>query len=203
MGHRILEHLTGRSLEYLANVTPAEFATLEGRIPERLTGREFLDCYRSTIDRVTSMAADRVYPVRAATVHPIYEHARAREFAMRLSRCADTGARGMDSLTEDAECLGALMYESHAGYSACGLGCDATDALVTRLRAAGSDAGIYGAKITGGGCGGTVAILAHTDAASLVHAIAAQHEHRCGRAVRVFGDSSAGAAACGVYSLRV
>ena len=51
------------------------------------------------------------------------------------------------------------MYESHASYSACGLGSDGTDRLVALAREAGSRSGIYGAKITGGGSGGTVAML--------------------------------------------
>ena len=50
------------------------------------------------------------------------------------------------------------MYESHASYSACGLGSDGTDRLVTLAREAGAARGIYGAKITGGGSGGTVAV---------------------------------------------
>ena len=56
------------------------------------------------------------------------------------------------------------MYASHASYSACGLGSDGTDLLVDLARAAGAADGIYGAKITGGGSGGTVAILARDDA---------------------------------------
>ena len=52
------------------------------------------------------------------------------------------------------------MYESHASYSACGLGSDGTDRLVQLVREAGPAAGLYGAKITGGGSGGTVAVLA-------------------------------------------
>ena len=49
------------------------------------------------------------------------------------------------------------MYQSHASYRRCGLGSDGTDLLVDLARAAGVERGIYGAKITGGGSGGTVA----------------------------------------------
>jgi galactokinase len=202
MGHRIVEQVTGRSLDYLANVTPAEFATLACRIPERLPGRDFLARYHGAIDRVTTVDPDRVYPVRVATAHPIYEHARAQEFAKRLSRFIDAQAQGTESPTESAQRLGALMYESHAGYTACGLGSDGTDALVTCARGAGPESGIYGAKISGGGRGGTVAILARTDAAPLVHTIAARYGRQRGHAARVFGGSSSGAAACGVCNLR-
>ena len=54
--------------------------------------------------------------------------------------------------------LGELMYQSHLGYSECGLGSEATDKIVALVREERSN-GLLGAKITGGGAGGTVAIL--------------------------------------------
>ena len=50
------------------------------------------------------------------------------------------------------------MYLSHLGYGGCGLGSEATDKLVELVREEKAD-GLLGAKITGGGAGGTVAIL--------------------------------------------
>ena len=202
MGRRIIEDLTGRPRDYLANVTPTELEALACHIPDSLTGREFLERF-GAIDRVTTIDPDRVYPVRVATAHPIYEHARAREFGERLSRLADTQAVEADTYSKDAQRLGALMYESHASYSACGLGSDGTDTLVAYARDAGPTSGIYGAKITGGGRGGTVAILAGTDGAPHVHAIARRYESQIGHAVRVFTGSSSGAAACGVCAVRL
>ena len=64
------------------------------------------------------------------------------------------------------------MYESHASYSACGLGSGGTDELVALAREAGPARGIYGAKITGGGSGGTVAVLTRADAGATVEEIA-------------------------------
>jgi L-arabinokinase len=203
MGRRILEDLLGRRLDYLANVTVGEFATLAARVPERLTGREFLGRYDGTSDRMTTVDPERVYPVRVATAHPIYEHARAREFAERLSSFEDADAQWTRSLAESAERLGTLMYESHASYSACGIGSDGTDALVAFVQCAGPGSGVYGAKITGGGSGGTVAIIGRTDAAPLVYAIAARYARRSGYAARVFDGSSHGAAASGVCDLRL
>jgi L-arabinokinase len=202
MGRRILEDLTGRRLDYLANVTPAEFASLAARVPERLTGREFLGRYHAAGDQVTPVDPERLYPVRVATAHPIYEHARVRTFAKQLSPFEDQEALASQSLTASAERLGTLMYESHSSYSACGLGSEGTDALVTFVQRAGPGSGIYGAKITGGGSGGAVAILGNIDAGPLVHAIAARYARRSGHAARVFGGSSSGAAACGVCDLR-
>jgi L-arabinokinase len=74
---------------------------------------------------------------------------------------------------------------------------------VAFVRRTGPGSGVYGAKITGGGSGGTVAIIGRTDAAPLVQAIAARYARRRGHAARVFGGSSPGAAACGVCDLRL
>ena len=51
------------------------------------------------------------------------------------------------------------MYESHASYGRCGLGSKGTDRLVALVRGEGPAAGLYGARITGGGSGGTVAVI--------------------------------------------
>jgi L-arabinokinase len=56
--------------------------------------------------------------------------------------------------------LGELMSESHASYSACGLGSDRTDEIVEEFKKFPS---VAGAKITGGGSGGTVCALAIGD----------------------------------------
>jgi galactokinase len=193
----------GRRLDYLANVSPQEFAALADQIPERLTGREFLRRYQNAGDPMVTLDPERVYAVRIATAHPIYEHTRVREFAEQLSRWGGSEPHNPQTLAENAEHLGTLMYASHASYSACGLGSDGTDALVALVRRAGRMSGLYGAKITGGGSGGTVAILGRSDAGPLVYAIAAQYAHRSGQAARVFDGSSSGAAACGVCDLTV
>ena len=51
------------------------------------------------------------------------------------------------------------MYQSHDSYSQVGLGSAGTDRLVA-LAKEHRGQGIYGAKITGGGSGGTVCFLA-------------------------------------------
>jgi len=93
------------------------------------------------------------------------------------------------------------MYESHASYSACGLGSDGTDRLVVLAREAGAAAGIYGAKITGGGSGGTVAVLADVGARDTVHGIARRYAEETRRAAHVFEGSSPGAARIGAIRL--
>jgi L-arabinokinase len=48
-------------------------------------------------------------------------------------------------------------------------------------REAGPERGIYGAKITGGGSGGTVAVLARANAEPVVRAIAQRYAQETGR----------------------
>jgi galactokinase len=98
---------------------------------------------------------------------------------------------------------GEFMYESHASYSACGLGATQTDRLVEMVRAAGPAAGLYGAKITGGGSGGTIAVLARQGSRAAVDAIAARHGEETGRSPVVFAGSSPGAHAFGVRRFAV
>jgi L-arabinokinase len=88
--------------------------------------------------------------------------------------------------------LGELMYQSHASYSACGLGSEGTDRLVELARGLGPARGIYGAKITGGGSGGTVAILGRRDADASIRQIADQYARETGLSPCIFSGSSPG-----------
>lgn len=175
---------------YLANVGPAEWeGRYRERVPERMGGAEFLARYGGTTDAVTRVEPGRSYAVRAPAGHPIWEHHRVRLFRALLAG----GAAG----EEERALLGELLYQAHAGYGACGLGSDGTDLLVELARAAGPAAGIYGAKITGGGSGGTVAVLARAGSEAQVRRLAAQYAAESGRAALVLGGSSPGAVACG------
>lgn len=60
------------------------------------------------------------------------------------------------------------MYQSHESYSLCRLGSDRTDEIVALARNA---AGVYGAKITGGGNGGTVCLLVDEEGKKSAHKI--------------------------------
>jgi len=148
---------------HLADLPPSSWQALRARVPETMRGDEFLSRYHGTSDPATSVDPARTYAVRQPTAHAIEEHHRVRTFAALLPHAHDPGA---------AELLGELMAQSHASYSACGLGSDATDALAEAVRAAGPAHGLFGAKITGGGSGGTVAVLGRAEADQVVRAIA-------------------------------
>lgn len=201
MGYRIMADLAGLSIEksnegcvkiddpkwkgYLANVDPAEFeADFSECLPTSVAGQEFLDKYYGVTDPHSTIDARREYPVRAATSHPVYESARVRRFAELI--------RTKPTETDLIE-LGSLMYASHESYSSCGLGSDGTDLLVDLVRTAGTEMGLYGGKITGGGSGGTVAVLGRKGSQSAIESIARDYEKRSGRLPYIFTGSSPGA----------
>ena len=212
MGYRIIAELSGLRVEqvgdtvvindprwggYLANLAPLEFEErFATRLPETLPGDEFLVRYGGTTDTVTRIEPERTYAVRAPAAHAVYENSRVREFAELLRH-----PRGGSSKRE-RESLGELMYESHASYSACGLGSEGTDDLVELVRAVGVSSGLYGAKITGGGSGGTVAVLGRRDAGPAVAEVARSFAEKTGHKPYIFSGSSPGSAAFGHLVLR-
>jgi galactokinase len=205
MGYRIIAEIAGLKVAetpgkpaqiddprwggYLANITPSEFEQYyAAHLPERIEGAEFLSRYKSTTDAVTRVDPERNYAVRVPTAHPIYEHHRVRLFAELLNGQVNE---------ERMKLAGELMYQSHASYSACGLGSAATDRIVELAREAGPGQGLYGAKITGGGSGGTVAILSHRNASAAVARMAEKYARETGYQPYIFSGSSPGSAEFG------
>jgi L-arabinokinase len=211
MGYRIISELAGLKTTcradsgavriddpiwkgFLANLTPAEFEqSFAAHLPERVAGGEFLSRYVGTTDAVTRVDPTRSYAVRVPAAHPVYEHFRVRLFAELL---------GAPPSERRNQLLGELMYQSHASYSACGLGSEGTDLLVRLVKAEGADGGLYGAKITGGGSGGTVAVLGHCDATAAVRRVAAKYAETTGHQPYIFSGSSPGSAAFGHLRLK-
>jgi galactokinase len=213
MGYRIIADLAGLAVEppddpddsevvqirdaawqgYLANIPPSGFEqTYAGGIPDRMHGADFIDRYQGTTDSVTRVDPEVEYTIRTPSRHPVHEHFRVQAFAELLTA-------GDGDLNRDL--LGELMYQSHASYSACGLGSDGTDLLVDLVRESGQDSGLHGAKITGGGSGGTVAVLGDAGAGPAVEAVAAHYAERTGHQPYVFSGSSIGAPAFGHLTL--
>jgi L-arabinokinase len=212
MGHRIiLAEMQRRGLTdgqapgydpmrgYLANLDPYDYRRLfRQAIPEEIMGRLFLSHYGGTIDRATRVDAEGMYQVRLATEHHVFEAARVRSFAAALEDAASIADHSAAQLSERKGLLeraGKLMYESHQSYGCNALlGAAECDVLVELARGYGEQ-GIYGAKITGGGSGGTVAILCDdgqtTDDA--LAEIMTQYKKATGINPEIFGGSSPGA----------
>jgi L-arabinokinase len=179
---------------YLANIEPAVFRSpLRRTAAERMRGAEFLVRYGGTTDPVTRVEPERQFALYAATAHPVHEHARIRRFVELL-------AQGPDDARNER--LGELMYASHASHGRCGLGSPGTDRLVALVRASGQAAGLYGARITSGGSGGTVAVLGARHAAAAVSAVAEGYAKEAGIEPLVFSGSSPGSAAFGYIHLK-
>lgn len=187
-----VKHVSGGVVEiddpewkgYLANITPEEyerrFAT---KLPRSISGREFLSEFHGITDTVTKVLPDKNYSVYFPAKHPIYENSRVHEFAKILT-----------AVEPNLERLGKLMYASHESYSACGLGTEGTDLLVELVR---QSPNLFGAKITGGGSGGTVAVLGRRGADPEVQWVADEYEERTGHRPHIFTGSSVGAAGFG------
>jgi L-arabinokinase len=94
--------------------------------------------------------------------------------------------------------MGELMYQSHNAYTECGLGTEATDQLVELVRQEGVEHGLFGAKITGGGAGGTVAVLGRSDARPAFDRVVQRYADARGWRPYVFEGSSPGADRFGV-----
>ena len=210
MGYRILAGLAGLKVTettsgasvriddslwggYLSNVTPSEFEQdYAMHLPEQIGGAEFLERYKGTTDPLTRIDSEGNYAVRVPTAHAIYEHHRVRVFAELLG--GNTSPRSLDV-------LGELMYQSHASYSACGLSVAGTNRIVELVREAGPAQGLYGAKITGGGSGGTVAVLGDRDAGKAIEHLAERYAEDTGHQPYIFAGSSPGSNAFGHLKL--
>jgi galactokinase len=195
MGRKIL------GVDYLAQLSAQEFNNqLKIALPTYIKGAEFLAQFGETGDSVTAIDPYENYGVIAAAAHGIYENRRVVGFVQELQDATEDSPRYLDEYLRRA---GQKMYASHDSYSKIGLGCAETDLLVKLGREAGPDKGIYGAKITGGGSGGTVAFLTYgARAEQTVHEIAQTYQQQTGLTPQIFeGGLSPGAMAFGSETL--
>jgi galactokinase len=206
MGHRIifekmrqLSADVGREMigdpmrGYLANLDPDDYkAFFRPSLPRGMSGRDFLDRYGQTIDPVTVVEPDVEYAIQQATDHHVLEARRVRRFAtfIEQAQVSDSPQRG-----SPLERAGHLMYASHQSYMMDAmLGAPECDLLV-RLFRQHERAGFYGARITGGGSGGTIAILANCSPKvdDAVGEIMAHYERETDRQPALLAGSSPGA----------
>lgn len=185
---------------YLSNLSPSEFARrFEDALPAIMTGREFTEKYGAHVDPATAMLPDYSYRVRANTKYAVLENHRVTLFSQLLRGCNAAGA------SEDIYCqLGELMYESHDAYTECGLGSTATSQIVDLVRNLGPASGLFGAKITGGGAGGTVSVLGLRSAKeAFQHKVVGEYTklRNLSESPHVFVGSSPGADAFGIAVL--
>ena len=180
---------------YLANLPLDDYKQYFRQfLPESIRGGAFLAGFGPTTDPATRVEPDIDYPVQSAIDHHVHEPSRVRNFVQFLEQAAALRAHSpARSATLDK--AGHLMYASHISYTRDALlGAPEADLLVDLVRK-NEHLGLYGAKITGRGQGGTVAVLANTgektDAAILE--IVAEYQRQTGKTAEVFWASGPGA----------
>ena len=193
MGKKIVNDIrarTGRgALDYLTELSTAELEQqFAAEIPEQILGSEFLQKRKTHDDPVTKISPDATYRVAGPTRHPVEENERVLKFMAAL-RAAKNGDE--KSLVIAGEC----MYGAHESYrDNCRLSTAEVDFLVETVRQRGAKAGLYGAKITGGGTGGTVAVFGKLDALRKhIPEIAVEYQRRVGVMPDIFEGTSPGA----------
>jgi len=194
MGRKILMIDHGQKAEYLTQMEDY-YNVNQPELPEVMPGSDFLQRYGETGDPVTHVDPEVFYPVKASTRHAMREDLMVWSFAGVLKSSTPIKTALMYA--------GKNMYASHASYTRIGLGCEESDLLVNLGRAAGPAKGIYGAKITGGGSGGTVAFLTYGERAEqTIHEIAEAYRQQTGLTPQIFeGGLSPGAMAFGSETL--
>jgi L-arabinokinase len=188
------EMLTDPMRGYLANLDPQDYKQFfRPRLPDLIKGSDFLSQYGPTMDQATAVDPAESYPVQHAADHHVLEARRVQQFAAILGKAnreEDSSRRGV--LLDQA---GHLMYASHLSYGMDAMlgapGCD----LIVDLVKAREKKGLYGAKITGGGSGGTVAILAETGEKpdQALGEILLEYQKQTGNQPELFKGSSPGA----------
>lgn len=181
---------------YLSDVTPSLFRSkYEMRLPERMLGSEFLRDGQFHADPFTTVRPEISYRLRPCTRYAVEENQRIQLFVEMARAAAAQPSEAAFRL------MGDLMYQSHYSYTECGLGNEATDLLVELVRQQGAAAGLYGAKVTGGGAGGTVAILGRQDAAEVFQQVVRAYGEARHMEPYVIDGSSGGADRFGVVVL--
>jgi L-arabinokinase len=101
----------------------------------------------------------------------------------------------------DLVAAGELMYASHGSYrDNCLLSVPEVDFIVDAVRSRGPQKGLFGAKITGGGSGGTVAIFGKKEALdNEIPTIAREYQRLTGLDADIFEGTSPGAIEFGSY----
>lgn len=208
MGLKIIQLESGGKLleNYLCRMSSSELSEYLDLIPEEITGAEYRRLYGQLPDRITRVDPQATYYPRRCAEHPILENERAQAF-VNLMQIAEM--RYAEFTTEEGEepgpadpmrfelmrKAGDILYDAHASYSdRLNLGSPETDLLVQLIRERGTERGLYGARITGGGSGGTVAVLctAESKTESALAEVCIEYQKQSGIVPRVFVGSSPG-----------
>src|SRR6187399_9509 len=142
---------------FLANIPVSVFEEKYiSLLPKEISGNDFLSRYKVSIDTVTNINQDKIYRPAVCGSHTVYENERVNEFKTLLKNFKKQGDKQVSLIQ-----MGNLMMKSHESYSAVGLGNEYTDRIVEMIRDASPARGVFGARVSGGGNGGTVCIISY------------------------------------------
>lgn len=199
MGKKIINNYRSsmgeKPVQHMTEITVDQFEkNYRDLLPETLLGDEFLSVYQSHDDPITVIQPDKTYRVQGPAAHPVYENDRVLKFIDFL-KSASSGSE--DALVSAGEC----MFASHDSYrNNCLLSTPEVDFLVNAVRSRGIQKGLFGAKITGGGSGGCVAVFGRKDSLDLeVPAIAREYKRFTGLDPDIFEGTSPGAIEFGSF----
>ena len=140
---------------FLSNISPSLFESNFERSLNSMYGKDFVQDFGVVTDKLSVIKPDAFYNIKACTKHPIYENHRVKSFMQLLKSVNETNFKDILPI------MGELMFQSHESYNNCGLGNEMTDKIVNMARKKGIENEIYGAKITGGGSGGTICLMVY------------------------------------------
>jgi galactokinase len=188
---------------YLANLDQDDYKRyFRPFLPEWMSGRDFVSRFDGTIDTATRVDPAVNYPVQHAADHHVLEARRVRDFVALIEE-ANRAQPNTREQGRPLDMAGHLMYASHLSYTNDAmLGAPECDTLVSLVKKH-EPAGLYGAKITGGGSGGTVAVLCDKSprADAAIAQIMIEYEQQTGRKPEAFTGTSPGAWATGTALL--
>jgi L-arabinokinase len=199
MGKRIINDIRAKNgespLRYLTELTIDSFEkNYKALLPENMIGSEFLAEYQTHEDPITHIQPDANYRILGPAAHPVCENHRVLKFMDCLKEAREGNQAALIA-------AGEYMFGSHDSYrDNCLLSVPEVDFIVDAVRARGPQKGLYGAKITGGGSGGTVAVFGDQEAlAREVPIIIREYKRLTGLDADVFEGTSPGAIEFGAF----
>ena len=137
---------------------------------------------------MTTIQPDATYRVAGPARHPVAENERVLKFIAALQAAKAGDEKSLVT-------AGELMYGAHESYrDNCHLSVPEVNFLVETVQKRGAKCGLYGAKITGGGTGGTVAVFGKIEALKEhIPQIAVEYSRRVGEMPDIFEGTSPGA----------
>ena len=146
---------------YLCELARDQFAA--DALPEQMLGIDFLRLRSGIDDPISTVEPATSYPVRAATLFPIEEHERSLELA-RSSKDHRPTKQPSGSASSCTSHMPATRAAASAWHE--------RTKSSTQCAKPASENGLFGARVSGGGSGGTVVVLGRRDAEPRVREIA-------------------------------